>query len=382
MDTIRLKFNINFNNLNNFFFSQKIQHKEIINTPIGKGSSRFIFTNNNWRKEREKNGIYTPKYWIEEDFLNPSTKYLLVEFSAPKLCFGTSLIKLKNNHLPLLIEKIINFFQEIKITITSQQILCSFPIFISFAENIDITKICSCDQAINILSSFDDRFRSNCYIIKPKNGGIELYYNTKSSTFKLYDKLREIKNNAVTREERKIIEAHSIKEYRKKEIWICEILRVELTLKSKDSIIKRLTPYIENTITLETLFQEEIWFNLLRNEIEKIFNSPMKNFVFLSRLNGPAIEAFLNKNSKHFSKKAIIKETLSIMQRKDGLKGLREYYFDNYKSRQTFYNHISILKRLSKQIDFSDIQNLTSSNVHDYLLRKFDIKEQVQNKLF
>jgi len=205
--------------------------------------------------------------------------------------------------------------------------------------------------------------------------------STKASTLKAYDKMQEVKNNAVTPIERSLVEASLFKGYRKEKVLACEMLRFELTLKGKDSIQKRLKPYLGDKVTFETMFKADLWAELLKNEVEQIFANPIKDFVFLSKLNAPVIEAFLNKNIKHFATKAILKETLSIIQTKGGLRGLKEHYFEVYQSRQTFYNHQTILKKLAKTIDFSELEDLTASKIHGYLLEQFQIKKSIQNKL-
>ena len=67
------------------FFKDKIHSKEL-NLATNSGS-RFIYTNITWRKDRIKRGFYTPKYWIEEDYLHKKT-YFVIELSIPKLLFG------------------------------------------------------------------------------------------------------------------------------------------------------------------------------------------------------------------------------------------------------------------------------------------------------
>jgi len=382
MDTIRYKLDVPLTNERMKFFCEKIQHKEIINDPINKGSSRFVLTANNWRKERIKKEIYTPKFWFQENFLYPSIKEFWIEYSVPKLLSGHNAINLKNDDKMPSVEAVQKFLQEIGIeNVFARRILDVMPSLVSFGINSDITDLCSCQQAISILSLFDDRFRSESHIIKPKYGGIELYFNTKSSTFKSYAKLPEMKNNAVTPEEKKFVGAYLQKGYGEKEIWICEILRTELTLKGTDSIRKRLNPYCGDKITFENMFDEKIWFDLLKNEVERVFAHPLKEFVFLSTLQSPAIEAILDKNIKHMDKRLRIKNTIEKIQKAGGVKGVKNYYFKNYGSRQTFYNHIKIIREIMDNINPSEVENLTASKIHKHFLSQFGLENPLQNSM-
>lgn len=382
MDSVKLKLNIPFDEERRKFFCEKVQHKEIVDNPINKGSSRFVYTPNTWRKNRVKNGIYTPKIWFEDDFLYPKNKIFFIEVSVPKFLYGHNAIIPKDSDIIPFVDKTREFLQEIGIRkFFAREVFDVTPSLVSVGNNIDFTSICSCDQAIGILSLFDDRFRSECHIIKPKYGGIELYYSTRSSTLKSYAKLPEMKNNAVTAEEGKIIENSLQKAYRAKEVWICELLRTELTLKGTDSVKKRLKPYCGDKVTLESMFKNEIWNKLLKNEVERIFVHPLQDFVFLSKLQAPTLEEVLDKNIKSLDKKLRIKYIIEKIQTAGGLKGVKSYEFKTYRSRQTHYNHRKIFYELAKNINISELENLTSSKIHKHFLSHFKLESPSQNKL-
>lgn len=381
MDTVKLQLNVPFSKEMQEFFRERIQHKELINDPINKGSSRFVFTANAWRKERMKNGIYTPKIWFQDEFLNPKNKIFFIEVSVPKLLYGHNVATPKDGDLMPFVNKVQEFLAEVGIKVFAREILDTMPSLVAFGTNTDFTSICSCDQAIEILSLFDDRFRSECHIIKPKPGGIELYYNTKSSTLKTYSKLPEIKNNAVTEEERKIVEESLGGSYGSKKVWVCELLRTELTLKGTDSIRKRLNPFCNDNVTFENIFKNEIWNELLKNEVERIFVHPLQDFVFLSKVQAPILETILDKNVKHIDKKLKIKYAIEKIQNTGGLKGFKKYYFNTYGSRQTYYNHLKIFNEAIKNVDISELKSLTSREIHEYFLNHFSLRSYPQSKL-
>lgn len=364
-------------------FWNKVKHRDFVDDPVNKGRrSIFVYLPKDWRQERLERCIYTPKLWFQEDFLNTAAKTFYIEASLPKLLHGHNAIGLKNNDLPLVVSKLQDILKELGIIVFARQILDTLPSQIAFGKNIDITSISYCDQMIGVLALFDDRFRSECHIIKPRGGGIELYYNSRASTFKVYDKLAEIKNNAKTLGERKFVEAHSKQGYGQKEVWTCELLRAELTLKGTDSIKKRLAPFCGGEVTFEKMFDEKISSRLLKNEVERIYCRPLSEFIFLSTLQAPIIDDFLNKNVKHLGKKLMIKEMVSRIQNVNGIKGVRKYYLQTYRSEQTFYNHSKMLNKLAREIDFSQFENNSAVKIHSYFLKQFGLDRSIQNKLF
>ena len=363
-------------------FCGKVQHKELINDPINKGSSRFVYIPKDWRDERIKQGIYTPKIWFQDDFKNPKNKIFFIEVSVPKFIYGHNAIIPKDSDLETFVKKIQDLLSEIGARkIFSKEILDTTPSLVAFGCNMDFTKVCSCDQAIETLSAFDDRFRSECHTIKPKNGGNELYYSTKASTLKVYSKLPEMKNNSITPQEKMFVESYLQKRHRSKKIWVCELLRAELTLKGMGSVRKRLKPFCGEEITLENMFKNEMWDELLRNEIERIFVHPLQDFIFLSKLQAPILEAVLDKNIKHIDKRLRLKDAIEKIQTSGGLKNFKGYTFEKYKSRQTYYNHLKILDSLVKNIDFSSFGKLTSKEIHKHFLEYFNLKSPPQSKL-
>lgn len=343
-------------------------------------SSRSVYTGNTWRKEQQKNGIYVPKYWLEANFVDPSITYFVIELSVPKLLFGTSARELRNEHRDLAVQKIQEFCLAIGIRLFKQQIFGTIPSAVSFGKNIDITSLATCEQAITVLSRFNDRFRSDIYTYRPAKGGSELYFNSKSSTFKVYDKLKEIENNAITPEERRIVEAS--KSSGQKPLWICETLRTELTLKDTSSIKKRLKPYMKDLPTFGNIFRDDIWADLVKNEVERVFNHPLADFVFLSTLQANVIQKLLDRHIKNPTTKLWVRDMIEKIQRFGGTKGVKRYYLETFKSRQTYYNHLKVSKKIIKNISLSELENLTVSKFHSFYLGQFGIENTIQNTLF
>ena len=343
-------------------------------------SSRSVYTSNAWRKEQQKNGIYVPKYWLEADFVDPSITYFVIELSVPKLLFGTSAREPRNEHRELAVQKIQEFCLTIGIRLFKQQIFGMIPSAVSFGKNIDITSLATCEQAITVLSRFNDRFRSDIYTYRPAKGGSELYFNSKSSTFKVYDKLKEIENNAITPEEQGIVDAS--KSSGQKPIWICETLRTELTLKDTGSIKKRLKPYMKDPPTFGNIFRDDIWADLVKNEVERVFNHPLADFVFLSTLQANVIQKLLDRHIKNPTTKLWVRDMIEKIQRFGGTKGVKRYYLEAFKSRQTYYNHLKASKKIIKNVSLPELENLTASKFHSFYLGQFGIENTIQDTLF
>ena len=381
MDTVRLKIQLNLPQ-NNPYFRERVKVRDLgLHTPIS--GSRFVYSNQTWRKERTNQGIYTPKYWIEQDYVNPNITFLVLEFSVPKLLFGENLTELKDEHFPLVVEKLQSFLQEISLYFTRTQIENFTPILFAVGKNLDITNFCSCDTAIHALSPFNNRFRSEHRIIQFNgNSGKELYFNNKSTTFKVYEKILEMIANATTREERKLVDAwvgHSKSKYGKEKVLAVEVLRFELTLKTKATINQAMKKYGVILPTFQNIFKKEIWDELVQKEVGDIFNQPLSNFIFLATLQKPIIDAFLDKNYKSIRAKDMARGILQSLQEK-GLAKTKRYYMQNY-SRQTWYNHMERLNKLERTTDFSSIKNITSLEIHSYILKEFKINQNIQTKL-
>jgi len=381
MDTVRLKIPYALPQ-NNTCFSEQVKVRDLgLQTPIS--GSRFVYSNQTWRKERTNQGIYTPKYWIEQDYVNSSITFLVLEFSVPKLLFGENLTELKNEHFPLIVEKLQSFLEEISLHFTKAQIENLTPILFAVGKNIDITKLYSCDTAIRALSPFDNRFRSKQRIIQFSNdSGKELYFSNKSTTFKVYEKIPEMIANAKTREERKLVDFWielSKSKYGKEKVLAVEVLRFELTLKTKATITQAMKKYGDLSPTFQSIFKKEMWDELVQKEVGDIFNQPLNNFIFLATLQKPTIDAFLDKNYKSIRAKDMARGILQSLQEK-GLAKTKRYYTQNY-CRKTWHNYAKCIKQLEEKTDFTTLKNATSIEIHSHILRQFNINPKMQTKL-
>ncbi len=378
MDTILLKFNYHLPNTD--FFKERILTKDL-NLEPGKGK-RYVFTNNEWRKQRQENGLYTPNYGIGEDFVIPSLTYFYIECSLPKLLFGHSAAELQDTHLNPLIASLQAFFREIGIDINTRQILNAIPTKVAIAKNIDLTRFCSVHLALKALSPFDCKRNIKRRIVDfsdCKYGGKEHIFSTREETFKFYDKIPEIANNAVTPKEKAFALELEKSRYQSSNVYVNEILRAELTLKTKRKVAARFKKYLpaNQELTFQNLFKTELWNKLLTEEVRTIYLHPLRHFIFLSLENKPIIQAFLDKNHKHIETKDTIVGLISSLQ-EYGLAQTRQNLLKKYDSRQTWYNYLNRIEKIDAIYDFSTLTNSDNYKIYRYILSQFGLDTTAQ----
>jgi len=369
IDTLKLKFPIQ--SFNADFFNEKIRGKD-------------GWTNNTWRKERRALGLYVPKFSVELDYIHPSKKYLYLEFSAPKLLNGTNTLAITDCQLDELIKAVVDFCQEIGQFIFSEQIKHCQPTLIALGRNINLTALCSANNALRVLACFDYKSRNKHRLVdfsdRP-HGGREVIYSIKEETLKAYDKNREILNNAETKEEKALAKLIGQGEFMLENRLAKETLRIELTLKTSRKIKQKFKKHLGVLPpTLENIFKPAIWEQILREQIEEIFNHPLQKIIFLALEKQPVIDDFLDKHYKHIQTKATIRQMIGELQEK-GLAKTRQDYLRRYKSRQTWYNYLGRLARLQKYFDWQELAKLDNVKIHKYILEQFGIISTYQQEL-
>lgn len=366
--------------INNCHFSEQIKTREL-RSESGSSGSRHVFTNNEFRRQRTATGRYTPKYWLEEDYINPKLTYFVIEFSVPKLINGENVTPF-HACISIVRAELHKFFSEIGVNICPGDLTRTVPSVIAFGENLNMTKICTCHQAIRILSQFNYRQRSKTRTITFSEDGEELHYGNKYSTFKVYSKLPEVATNGHTTQEKQITELVRVNGYLFRGEKVSELLRFELTLKNRDAIRKR-THVILNgkEPTFESLLDSSLWLSLVRSEVDSIFNSPIPRLVFLANLGQPEINKYIEKFVPQGKRRLLTIGGLSILQQ-EGLAGLRRYYAKTYKSRQSWYNHLQTYQEIDRLFNIQNGELLNSQTIHYAVLNHFKISPSYAQTLF
>ncbi len=380
VDTIRLKFR--YIKPETSYFSQRIHQREIKTNFISGG--RFVWTNNAWRKEQQGLGLYVPKYWIEQHFKYPEITYFCFEASLPKLMGGENITALNNSQFDEVVKAISNFCKKVGVFIFPDQIRKTIPTLVAIGENLNLTGLCTVNHAIKSLKPFDYKTHSDHRTVDftdHKYGGKEAIFSQSNETTKAYDKKKELLNRAETTREREIADLIQKDEYYLEGKLATEILRIELTLKTPRKVSSKFKPYLGVLEpSFENLFKEELWKQVLKDEVESVFNHPLQRIIFLSLESQPFIDSFLDKHYHHIQTKDTIRGILASLQGQ-GLAETRKDYLLRYKSRQTWYNYLGRLKRLQEHFDWSALAQLDNVKIHNYILGQFGIMTQTQQQL-
>ena len=369
IDTIRLKFA--YAKPNNVFFQEKIRGKQ-------------SWTNNAWRKQEKKKGLYVPKYWVEEDFINPDKTYFYFEASLPKLLKGENITALDDDRFDEVLTEIVDFCKKIGVYIFPDIIRKSVPTLVAIGENINLTSFCYVNDALKVLKPFDYKPHFSQRLVDfsdQKNGGKEVIFSITNETLKAYNKGREIRNNGESAMELEIADLLNSGQYLLNGESASEILRIELTLKTKRKIQQKFKPYLkEKTPTFENIFKQNLWYEILKNDINRTFNHPLQKLVFLALESQPYIDNFLDQNYSHIYTKDTVRGILLSLQ-SSGLAETRKIYLEKYKSRQTWYNYLKRLKELEKHFNWSALSKLENVKVHSRILGHFGISNKIQQSL-
>lgn len=369
IDTIKLKFA--YPRSDNKFFKDKLHQKN-------------VWTNNTWRKELQARGVYAPKFWFETDYKNENKTYFCFEASIPKFINSSNLISIKDYQFNDVVNSIVDFCKPLGVYLFPNQIKDTIPNGVAIGTNINLTSICTVDNALKVLKPFDYKSHSKHRLIDfsdHKHGGKEIIFSFKTETFKAYNKSRELLNNAKTNKELEISSILKNGEYIMDGQLAIEVLRLELTLKNKTKVKSRFRKYLgELPATFENIFKEQIWESILKDEINNIFNHPLQKIIFISLEKQPVIDRFLNDNYKHIQTRAMMRDIIMKAHEK-GLAEVRNELLNMYKSRQTWYNYLHRLNNLQKYFDWSTLSILDNVKIHSFIMDHFGITTRHQEEL-
>ena len=228
MDTIRLKIKYRLTDTDNLKYFQEKKLAKDLDWQYLQGS-RYILTNETWRKEEQKKGRYMPLYWLEEDYIWGAKKtYFCLQVSLPKAIGGENVITTVDDKWEQVLSYTAAFCRELGLHIFEPQIKKAMPTLVAVGKNLTLESRWYCDTVLRALSPFNFKphaqFRGVDFS-DYKNGGKEIIFSLKHETFKHYDKKREVINTARTARERELAGRWRQRDF------VLEMLRVELTLK-------------------------------------------------------------------------------------------------------------------------------------------------------
>jgi len=370
MDTIRIK-------IANYQIEDKHYFREIKASAFCDDLNyRKQYTNNQFRKKLQEQGEYTPLYFVDENnYFGKQQNSLILEFSAPKLIYGHNFAEVKEKDLHLVIEKIKQFLSLIKVKVWTHEIEKAIVTRIAYTKNIVLDDLCHTSDVLQVLSVFNYRPKSQ-FTATTRNANSEIKFFNNHSHFCIYDKLLEIKNNPKTKEEKELVKK-----------LLPEVVRFELTLHTKHSVNQAMRGFYpkQNDYTLVDVFKDEICAKLLQNEVDQIFNHPLKEVIVMANTKQPFNDGIFQKFNKYFSKKTKTKYILDLLQTR-GVAGFRKEFLESHSVR-TWYRLQNEVGEIAQSLQLTgDDRTTTNLKILEFILEQFgikpDLKEPVQQSLF
>jgi hypothetical protein len=337
-------------------------------------------TNNAYRNEMTKKGIYVPKYSISEVNFGTPDASLELEFSAPKLLYGTNFKEVSQSDFPAIVDKLAVFLRSIQVIVDRSEIASAIVTLAAYARNIPVGKFGSTSEILWVMGHFDYRPRSEQTKkerhkeLRESDGLSELKYFNDNSHLTLYDKPLEILVDPVTKEEREIAEAV-------RKGTVDETLRIELTLHTKHAVRQALSGIYDKQMafTFTEAFKDDVRDTLLRNEVDTVFNHPLQKIVLLTCFDRDVFNRVIEKHCHTLAQRREMRIALPIIF----TEGLLAYRRDILKhaTPRTWFRYQKRLKRICDGIQLPQgaTTQLNNAEFLEYFLSQFGIKSKLRD---
>ncbi len=378
MDSIRLKLKQGKFLIKDPTFFNEVKSSQFSNSP----NHKIEKTNNAFRKELARKGLYAPKFGLNDTSFGVPDNSLQLEFSAAKILHGTNYKEVSEPDLPVIVQKLKEFLKSIGVSAFEHDLLNATITLIAYARNIPVGHLGKVSEILRVIAPFDYRPRSEFTVVQYRQGVAtsELKYFNPSSHLTLYDKLTEVLHNPITKEERAI--ADFLKNGTNAEMfesWVQETLRIELTLHNKVMVKQAMVKYYgkKNDYTLAEVFKDNIRDELLKTEVNNIFNHPLKEIILLSVYGRDTFNAVIKQYCSTFMQQAEVRLMLDVLQAR-GLKALRDEVLDKA-SERTWFRKQKKLNAIAKQIQLPQgVTQIDNAKVLEYILSQFGIKSELR----
>ena len=375
MDTFRIK-------IKNYASADPAYFEEIKSSSFA-GNTRYKRdrTSNAYRKEMAQKGIYVPKFSISEVNFGNLERALKLEFSAGKLIHGTNLKDVSEKDLPLVVDKLSEFLKSIKVSVERHEVQNAVITLAAYSRNVPVGQFGSAQEIIRIIAPFNYRPRSEYTKVLLREGEMtsELKYFNNNSHITLYDKLAEIRNNPITKEERGIVDYLKNKSGKDThQSWVRETLRVELTLHNKTAVRQALSGFYgkKTSFTFAEAFNDKVCNTLLKKEVENIFNHPLQKIVLLTCFDREIFNEVIQKHCGTLAQRREMRVAFDILYTR-GLRAYREDVLSKASERTWFRNQ----KRLRKICDAvrmpQGVMQINNVEFIEYFLSQFGIKSRL-----
>lgn len=338
---------------------------------------RTRITNWEFYMKNKNAGLYKPKFALTSSSSTIDSEFLVLEFSVPKLLFGTSLHSVGKSHYEFLIDKIHEFLQEIHISISREAIENATVVAIAYCKNVRMDNICTAYQAIGLFDKLNYIPRTDIRRITYENqSGYGVKFFNTALSFAMYDKIAEIVNNARTKEEADIAKQFKKQGFvtLKNQNPIREVLRFEVTLQNKRAVDQAMKPFIgkKESYTLKDVYSQRISESLLHDAVEKLSNHPARDLILLPNLEHPMLTAAIHKYTKTRMQRS---EIIRLIQdiRNIGIQECRRLFITEMTPR-TWRKRLSILHKISQELDWEELPIVTEREVLQHIMQQFNVE--------
>lgn len=171
-------------------FSQSI--RLVLDVSIKTG--RFVKAVYQLPQELKQSDLYFPRFSIMKAARHGGYAiYAHIKFSAPKILFGNNFDELTGNELWQVCEALSERLRMMGIIVRSETLASATVSTIHYGKNISFIDYTAASQVIGDLAKCDVTIRKQFDTRDYINGGEALYYQTKTSSLIIYDKVQELK---------------------------------------------------------------------------------------------------------------------------------------------------------------------------------------------
>lgn len=365
-------------------YSAIIEHNQF--TPSAKGildnpANFYKYTNNPKEKDR-KRGIYKPKLTVIK---RGKKIYLKIEFSAPKLLFGSNLEEVNEIDFNEVVETLQKRVLEMGVTLWTFEIENAEVLGFHPSKNIPLSKGYTSSFAIRELSKINLNQKLDLERVSFRNDGESLQLYSNRHSFVLYDKISDLNKpakRAIDKDQTK--SQLDLFEYIKKEKRNLEVLRLEVRLSHKRKMKEVLEKVgFTNTPLFKNIFKKDLCQKIVR----LYWNNFFRKNLFLFNTNDSAqkiLQIILMEYPKINIKTAFMLVGLYKLSRdKEGIRNLKNI-IKSYKPNFNWTIIDNYLKKFDDEMFIKPLYEFTEDierEINNFKAFKISKEQQGTKKL-
>lgn len=276
--------------------------------------ARVLTRYTNYPQRCKTEGRYFPQVHItaqERRFaggfcIKPNSRHLIIQVSLPKLLYGASVFDIDERLLPVVALRLVEALAEIKIGITTEDVLNSIVQRVDYSKILQISpSFGTTARILRELAPYDMKQSSDFNRSHYHDGkdGFYLKFFNSSRGFVIYDKFDEILTNGSTKLEREIARQYSAGKWKK------GALRIELSLQKKQTVGAALRRHIKTKkkdFTLREVASTKLAKAFLMETFEQVYIKDFNRLVRLQGLKDVELLALVNESTKSFKERAVL----------------------------------------------------------------------------